>query len=315
MNKNRQTHRLRHIDIAKGIGIICVVWGHSLIEYGHYIIYMFHMPLFFYLSGIFHKDSEYNSLVRKKINGLINPLLAFIFLLTPLSLVFGDDSLSITPPHLKRYLGPLWFLWALFLLSILYHPFMRLRLTRRLVVCFIVSFVLGYIPHLLGFENWGYVFTVFSSLVFYCLGNVWGDRIVADRGKMFLSVMTLLLSVALCLAYILEYKVLHYDIIDVFDNHISPAYGVYVAISVVGIALIICISKLIDTARWVAGLLALVGECSLYIFALHMPLMLTVRHWLPYEGIAFEIVLIVSSLALGFLARPIFKKICPTVFK
>lgn len=58
------TTRLKYIDIAKGIAIICVVCGHVLI-YDFYgftdawnksplvkFIYSFHMPLFFFLSGL-----------------------------------------------------------------------------------------------------------------------------------------------------------------------------------------------------------------------------------------------------------------------
>lgn len=36
------------VDVAKGIGLVLVVLGHSGIEFGHYLIYMFHMPLFFF---------------------------------------------------------------------------------------------------------------------------------------------------------------------------------------------------------------------------------------------------------------------------
>jgi fucose 4-O-acetylase-like acetyltransferase len=46
--------RLHYIDIAKGIGIILVVVGHTSTPlYLHNIIYQFHMPLFFILSGLF----------------------------------------------------------------------------------------------------------------------------------------------------------------------------------------------------------------------------------------------------------------------
>ena len=50
-----ESKRLEYIDIAKGMGIILVVAGHLLPE-GNYlrdIIYSFHMPLFFFLSGFF----------------------------------------------------------------------------------------------------------------------------------------------------------------------------------------------------------------------------------------------------------------------
>ena len=58
------TNRLKYIDIAKGMAIICVICGHVLI-YDFYgftdvwsksplvkFIYTFHMPLFIFLSGL-----------------------------------------------------------------------------------------------------------------------------------------------------------------------------------------------------------------------------------------------------------------------
>ncbi|MBC1212116.1 acyltransferase family protein [Listeria booriae] len=59
--------RITWIDYAKGIGIILVVYGHvlrgvfeagldipiKLFTYEDSFIYSFHMPLFFFLSGLF----------------------------------------------------------------------------------------------------------------------------------------------------------------------------------------------------------------------------------------------------------------------
>ena len=45
------------ISICKGIGIILVVLGHLNIgEYWHQVIYSFHMPLFFFISGYLFKN-------------------------------------------------------------------------------------------------------------------------------------------------------------------------------------------------------------------------------------------------------------------
>lgn len=97
--------RLKHIDTAKGLGIILVVWGHSLIEFGHYIIYMFHMPLFFYLSGIFHRQGGYVELLSKKFRGLIVPLVIFMVILFPVSYMVDDQcavNLAPPPPFARR---------------------------------------------------------------------------------------------------------------------------------------------------------------------------------------------------------------------
>ena len=59
------TNRIKFIDIARGLGIILVVFGHAIVPeirntsnifmniYKY--IYIFHMPLFFYVSGVFAK--------------------------------------------------------------------------------------------------------------------------------------------------------------------------------------------------------------------------------------------------------------------
>jgi hypothetical protein len=64
-HKRAQAHqspvekRVGYIDIAKGIGIILVVMGHndfSLISpFAHKLIYSLHMPMFFFMSGMFFK--------------------------------------------------------------------------------------------------------------------------------------------------------------------------------------------------------------------------------------------------------------------
>ena len=75
------------LDIAKGIGILLVVFGHQ-IDYFHLdfpsaypFIYLFHVPLFFFLSGVFFKDSDKVwPFIKKKFVRLYIPyLLANIF--------------------------------------------------------------------------------------------------------------------------------------------------------------------------------------------------------------------------------------------
>lgn len=73
--------RNRYMTIAKGIGIILVVVGHSSTSIKILnFIYLFHMPLFFFISGYFFKDKytlspwEY---IKKRILGLYVPFISF----------------------------------------------------------------------------------------------------------------------------------------------------------------------------------------------------------------------------------------------
>jgi fucose 4-O-acetylase-like acetyltransferase len=54
--------RIEWVDTAKGIGILLVILGHTiLLPFISVPIYAFHMPLFFLLSGLFIKANKYEN--------------------------------------------------------------------------------------------------------------------------------------------------------------------------------------------------------------------------------------------------------------
>ena len=75
-------HRDSIVDIAKGIGIFLVVLGHvPLPRELLTAIYLFHMPLFFFLSGMFfHSEENFIYGVYKKVRTLIIPYFFFAFI-------------------------------------------------------------------------------------------------------------------------------------------------------------------------------------------------------------------------------------------
>lgn len=52
-NTSGRTVRLPYTDVAKGMGILCVIIGHMGNETINRIIFLFHMPLFFLISRYF----------------------------------------------------------------------------------------------------------------------------------------------------------------------------------------------------------------------------------------------------------------------
>lgn len=65
-------------DCVKGLAMILVVVGHSGCSASiHQFIYLFHMGLFFYISGLFIKKgnslSYFKTFVWKKLKGLYKP--------------------------------------------------------------------------------------------------------------------------------------------------------------------------------------------------------------------------------------------------
>jgi len=71
---NIKEKRLDWIDIAKGYGIILVIFAHLKNWSFNNYIYSFHLPLFFFLSGyVFKANNTFLDSILKKIKGLIIP--------------------------------------------------------------------------------------------------------------------------------------------------------------------------------------------------------------------------------------------------
>lgn len=130
------------ISIAKAIGIILMVAGHSgCPEYMHDFIYLFHMPLFFFLSAYFFREEKVTfhcgQFVMRKFKNLYWPYIkwSFIFLLLHnvfYGIGFYDSSLSWQDIWVnakrsvlgmwqgEKMLGAYWFLISLFWESVLF---------------------------------------------------------------------------------------------------------------------------------------------------------------------------------------------------
>lgn len=70
--------RDRSLDIMKGIGILLVVFAHVYHNSG--LIYLFHMPLFFILSGAAMTYSKSGFSLKKKAKTLLIPYFLFSLL-------------------------------------------------------------------------------------------------------------------------------------------------------------------------------------------------------------------------------------------
>jgi fucose 4-O-acetylase-like acetyltransferase len=140
------THRDATVDTARGIGIILVVLGHNwtvLQEKGELfrVIYSFHLPLFFFLSGMFLKDSvQLGKFALSRADALLKPCFIVLVLLGIAEMLFPHlVPLAATTP-LAYFSGvlyasaptiawaPLWFLPHLFVASLLSLAILRATL-------------------------------------------------------------------------------------------------------------------------------------------------------------------------------------------
>ena len=131
--------RIDYIDIAKGIGILLVVLGHNPFVSGFSLrlIYAFHMPLFFFLSGYFFNASlAFSELLKKRFHALLKPYFFVIVLIYFFHVSFGKLNISVAIGRvIKSLYGagdylewfPMWFLPHLFLVSVFAFAVLRLR--------------------------------------------------------------------------------------------------------------------------------------------------------------------------------------------
>ena len=189
--------RESYIDIAKTIGIILVVLGHTDFI-GKNIIYQFHLPLFFFLSGVVFNLDKVDNLKEffyRRVKGLYVPFIIFeiisLLLHNFFSLIHFYTDLSnvkviydfsdfikmvfkiITLGGGEQLVGPLWFLISTLEINIIFAIFMKWlkKYTKKyniivFIICIILFFIGCYtdLPRMLSQSLIG--------MFFYCCGYI-----------------------------------------------------------------------------------------------------------------------------------------------
>ena len=128
--------RLDWLDIAKGIGMICVVWGHTYCP-GWIRVYVFHMAFFMILSGYtYNARDSVPRFILKKVKSIYIPFVFWNILFTIMQVSRNHAGEGLKPVLVEcwtkirvillaldkngQYLGATWFLASLFLICITY---------------------------------------------------------------------------------------------------------------------------------------------------------------------------------------------------
>jgi len=153
--------------VAKGIGILLVVLGHNIAfeqdTCAAHFIYSFHMPLFFFLAGLFHDESRsFFSHVTLKAKSLLLPcVLAFAAFIVVQAILVPDlfsqtfRSLWINTLYgtgQTFFWGQLWFLTSLFITSCACHLILRSSLLNQ--NAFRSMFALSLVPAGMILKEW-----------------------------------------------------------------------------------------------------------------------------------------------------------------
>lgn len=175
-----KTERIKWIDVAKGLCIILVVFGHCITREGagkvvflNRLIYSFHMPLFFMLSGINLKtDIPFMEFIKKRITRVLLPMYGFMIgyniCMAFISIFNGNYTHYIAQIDAAAILKSIlclrtslivnwWFLPALFTAQILLFIIDKIPI----VILKIATFVIGFLLCMLNYHKMNIAFPFF----------------------------------------------------------------------------------------------------------------------------------------------------------
>lgn len=271
--------RVAWIDVAKGLGILLVVAGHSRLAelpvLGSWVN-SFHMPLFFVLAGLCFDEKRYPSLwayAKRKAAVLAYPYFGLtLFIAIAMTLLcFGPGTNHVQRMFVGVYPGQnvigFWFVRVLFFVELLYAVAFRFCGRWRAVVV-VVSGVAGFfLPavHDVLRVNAVLVSLLFHELGFSCKRWVLTPAREAVSWRFGLLAGGIFATGALLLALAaLGWPYFGYGAVDF---HGVPWAAVCVA--VLGVAALCCMARLLDGVKGVGCPLAWLGRHSILLLAVH----------------------------------------------
>lgn len=241
MNNKR---RVEWIDVAKGLGMICVILAHVDQVYLKLPLYTFHMPLFFFLSGyVFSMKKSFGEFVRSKCKRMLIPYFSLGAVLIVFDIWWNCRQNSLLSVHgyiqanivcllTQKRFHTLWFLACLFLLNFLFYVLVRFiknEYVRGGVVVLLA--VLGILYYELGGSGLYWNADVcFTALPFFYGGYLCRKtdfvekRILANKYKSALFVGFVLLDVVCA---VLNYK-MSGEHLEMFFNQYGVALLTYI---------------------------------------------------------------------------------------
>ncbi|MDY6933319.1 MAG: acyltransferase family protein [Spirochaetota bacterium] len=282
--------RYKHMDLMKALGIIYVVIGHTQPPIRTFI-YLFHMALFFFVSGYFYSD-KYTSnpivLIKKRIKTLYFPFLRYELLFLLLhnilyklnlydintgyrvsvtqytkSNIFEEIFSIATFWNREQLLGVFWFFTVLFLVNIIFcftrYVILNLFRVKNEYIIFVIILCFFIVGNLLTFHS---VYlprglnNAFVALLIYYFGFLYKKIEHSIPFNFYLSISCILM---------LFLNTLYGKVSLGQNTYLSPVF--FITNSILGIYFNLHLAKILSSKDM--KLLYYIGENTIIIMALH----------------------------------------------
>lgn len=281
------TYRIKYIDIARGIAMLCIVLGHLGNSQINRFVFTFHVPIFFFITGYFiNKKLKIMEFIKNKSRTLLIPYACtciVIILLGGLEYLLFDGIVAAkkaivdwtyasiygagdtyTDPFYIKAIGAIWFLWATFWGSIFLRSILNLKKGTRILMVLLLFFI-GYWSRKLFWFPLSIQAGCCATLFMY-LGHLLQD--IKEPLKKFTIESKAALSILALAAWISFIK----DFQSFWLVHCDIGRGVIDIIGCIcGCYIIMIFSKYIEqhTVHFANGL-SFLGRYSLFMLCIHM---------------------------------------------
>lgn len=298
------------IDIVKGIGILSIVIGHITDGVLREVFFLFHVPLFFFLSGyLFKQPLNLSGFLIKKSKALLIPYVSFLVVFVSLLLVKGwfkthEINVGLITDalwggqSLTGELSVFWFITSLFLTQVVFALICSVTDRKKLFIIMMTSLLLAYISEEFMQSKsflWAANTVLYTLPLFYAgylyKGSSSSTTLIVKR---FSFVYTALLLAALSIKPELFY-------IDIKHFMLGVPFVSFLLSLTITIVFFVVAQKIV-AFNTLTKLCVLLGSISMTIMYVHQPVQIALKHGFQlHEQLNLILVTILLAVIIHYL--------------
>ena len=309
--------RLAWVDWAKFLGIALVVYAHIPYAKLGGLVFLFHMPFFFLISGYLYKKRPFKEELRRTIKCLYLPYLCYNVLLlifTPpqppqfvarleisIYVLFGNQEML--PEHFRA----MWFLVSLMLMRLISSFF-----HKRLLVVSVLAMVTSIVFIKTGLFTEGSDFfqlkTTMICYQFFVIGNLYRENpqfdILKNKHPRLIYSITIMGSL-----FLLLIGWIFVGSVNLFRGNTGNNL---IIMLIVAYGLSYFLIKIIETSLPVSNkIIQLISIGTLFIVCLHQSMLELIDGVLLKDTIITPVIITIIVLLLSYPIIVLFEKYCP----